>query len=64
MSLPEKMTQLLVGASAEDLITILREMCIDREVRIEGEWGNGLTDRDALGVEIDQELAQRLMAGT
>jgi hypothetical protein len=48
-------------AELENKLRILREMCIEREVRIEGEWGNGLTDSIALGVEIDQELKLRMI---
>lgn len=52
--------RLLVAAQAEDIIEILRDMCIERERRIEGEWGCGHATDEQPGDEIDNELAQRL----
>jgi len=44
----------------ERKVAHLREMCIDREDRIDSEWGTGSATLEQLGKEIDDELLVRM----
>jgi hypothetical protein len=44
----------------EHAIAVLREMCIERQRVIDGEWGMGNMTYEELGNEIDDELFVRL----